>query len=151
MDISVQGADDLAKLGKRLKQLGDKGLRKELYRGLNRAAKPVKKAGRDAARRQLPQRGGLALKISKTRMTSRTRAVGRNAGVRIVAAGGLDMNALDRGRLKHPVWGHRDRWVLQDIRAHVLTNGFASAAPEARRQMLVVLDDVARRAEKGHS
>ncbi len=59
-EFTVRGLERFGKLSKDLRAAGDKDLRKELYRGLQRATKPLKDAAKENARATLPRKGGLA-------------------------------------------------------------------------------------------
>ena len=145
--LETRGADDLAKLARRLKEVGDKGLRRELYRGMQRATKPMKAAGRRAALADFPQRGGLNVRIARSRMSTKTRTAGKSLGVAIVVSSPLDLKAIERGRVRHPVFGNRKVWVTQDVKPHVITGAFAADEPQARREILAAIGDVARKLE----
>lgn len=116
VDLRVTGASELEVLGRRLKEAGAKELKNELVRTLKAETKPlradIKKSGLD----NLPQRGGLNRWASSTLPSATVRDSGSRVGVRIrKAKKGHDIRSLNRGRLRHPVFGHRDRWVQQDI------------------------------------
>ena len=160
-DMRVQGADELAALAKRLKEVGDKDLRKELYRGLARAAKPMKAAGQKAALESLPKKGGLAGKVAKARYSTRTRSTGQMVGVRVTAKGPkneagqeIDIRSLNRGRLRHPVFPkkHQERkdwtWADQRVPDYWWTDAMQIAADEeVRDALLQVIADVRGRLE----
>ena len=147
-DLRVEGADKFDVLAKALKRIGDKGLSKELYAGLNRATKPLKEAAKESAGENLPRRGGLNKRVAKARLSTRRRG-GRNPGVRIVAKGMAQLERIDKlGRVRHPVGGHRDRWVDQEIPEAKgwFTEPMQAGAPEVRKELVKTLDDVARKA-----
>lgn len=141
-DFEIQGANKLAAVAKALKQAGDKELQKELYAGLNRATKPLKADARAAALRELPKRGGLAQRVAKARLSTRRRG-GRDPGVRIVATGMRQLDQMDQGRVKHPVYGHRDRWATQRIPTGWFTDSMKAGAPQVRRELVKTLDELA--------
>lgn len=85
MEVKVQGAEQLAALSRRLRETGSKDLRREVFRGLGRAAKPAKAAAKREALRRLPKRGGLAELVASSRIGSRNRLAGNDPSVRIVA------------------------------------------------------------------
>ena len=150
-DISVRGANQLADLAKDLKAAGYKELRRELYRGISRAMKPLAEEARKSARENLPRRGGLNEVVASSRFTARSRMAGRNPGVRLVGAKkGHDLSAIDRGRLRHPVFGN-DWWVTQIIEPGWFTDGLSDSVVVApvRKEILRAMDDVARRLARG--
>lgn len=150
VDVRITGADQLGDLGKRLRSAGEdgKGLRKELYRGINRATKPAKADAKAAAARELPQRGGLARLVASSRFSTRTRTGGRNVGVSIVAKG-TAVRTTDRGFLRHPVFGNREVWVTQRVDPGWFTETLQKSAPKVRREVLDAMRDVAEQIARG--
>jgi hypothetical protein len=120
-DFEVTGAEGFANLAKALKAAGERDLRKELDAGLREAAKAIIPLAREEAAQNLPQAGGLARAVSKSRMRVKL-ATGRNPGVSIVAGRpGSGARGAEYGRIRHPVFGNRDVWVSQQVPAHWLT------------------------------
>lgn len=117
-DFQVRGAEDFLRLSKALKAAGRTGLRKELNTELRRAVRPLLPIAKAAAREQLPRAGGLADAVAREPMRVQVRTGATTAGVRIVVGrrrGGA--RAANRGVIKHPVFGNRDRWVTQRVPA----------------------------------
>ena len=117
MDLVVQGAEDLGVLAKRLKEVGDKELRKELLRGIRVATKGTKAKIKANALSQLPKKGGLNAVIAGSKFATKTKTSARSTGIKIVATNPHQIRGMDRGHLRHPVFGHRDRWKSQKIPA----------------------------------
>jgi len=155
--IRVVGAEKLGKLGADLKAAGDKELRRELFRACQRMARPIAEAIRDAFRKELPGALGEWVASALT-IRRRVRTIGKGAGVRFLvkrpktgAGGEADLSAMDRGRGRHPVWGHPP-WVIQ-------TSGFRSGlvrrveegevAREAVEEFNKALDDIAAKLAAG--
>lgn len=140
----------LERLARALKETGNKDLRNELARGLRRAVKPMQREFRRGALGILPHRGGLAEWVADdTKFRSKV-SVGRNPSVRITATlPGHDLDAMDRGRLRHPTFGHRDgpHWVTQTIRPHWFTDSGVLAAQDARDELIRAIDTVAAKLE----
>lgn len=143
MDLRVTGADDLAALSKRLREAGNKDLRRELFRGIQRTTKPVRLAMSAHAGRVLPQRGGLAAKMARSRFSTKTRT-GRNPGVVIAVRNPIDVRSIDRGRVRHLTFGHRP-WKDQAVAPGAFTEPFEDAAPVVRRELLGAMAEVAGR------
>lgn len=147
-DFRVTGADQLARAGRALRAQGEagKGQRKELFKAIQRATRPLKDDVKQAALRDLPRRGGLNRAVASSKITTRTRTGGRNVGVRIVAAGKTvrDLRSLDRGRLRHPVFGNREVWVNQAIRPGWFTRPLEEGAPAVRRELIAAMHTVVR-------
>lgn len=157
-DIELRGLEDLARLSRALREAGTqgKGLRKELYAGLNRATKPVRKDLKDAIAPSLPKSGGLAAEVTKGARFSNSTKTGRDVGVRVVARGrrrrALQL-ATQQGLIQHPVFANASKgrsswtWVTQTagIRRGLLNAAFQRDKPEARREVLRAIDETAKK------
>ena len=126
-----------------LKQ-ADKTIQRALRKRLAEAGKPAAQDVIDEASAQLPARGGLSrwvgaskpsLSMSATRLAIK---IGRgNAGRRR-----SDINAMNRGRLRHPVYGNRRSWVTQSIPAGLFERAWERQADRVVEDVAVVLDDI---------
>lgn len=148
-DFEIRGAEDIDALVKRIASHADaKAIRREMYQGLNRESKDVRDAMKKAIPDALPRRGGLAdLVQAGTRMTATAKS-GKSAGVTIWAKSGKhDIRMLRNGRLRHPVFGHRSTWVTQTagLDPEAFLGSFEKQAPEVKRAILRVLEDIARK------
>lgn len=150
VDVTVQGADDLARLSRRLKEAGDKDLNRELRKGIQRATKPLKEAAKRSARERLPKRGGLNEWVAKSKFSVRTSSSQRSARVRLVASRGkTDERAINRGRLRHPVFGNRKVWVTQDVTPGWFTKPMVEGLAPVQREVLKVMDDITKKVAHG--
>lgn len=108
-------AKQLETVGLRLKLAGAGGLKLALTREIKEATKPLIEDVKQAARDELPKAGGLNEYVAGGRFTSSVRYTGIQIGVRIVntapkgSKGGTRQFGSDRGSVRHPVFGHRDR------------------------------------------
>lgn len=145
-DITIRGADQLALLSRRIKETGNGGLRRDLLRGIQRAAKPLKGVAQKSALDNLPHTGGLNEVVASSKFGVRTRTSGNSPGVRVVAVSGHDIESLDkRGQLRHPVFGNRDVWVSQQVRPGWFTAALAAQAPAVRVQIIAAMQLTASR------
>lgn len=141
-DFEVQGADQFLELSKALKHAGHGELRKELNKRIRVAAKPLIPKARAEAMTRLPQRGGLAKQIAKEPIRVQTRT-GRDPGVRIVVGkknGGA--RSANRGRLRHPLFGNRERWFEQTVKPGWFDDPMAAGAPEIRKGVEQAIDSI---------
>lgn len=153
-DFRIVGYKDLERLGKDLKAAGDKELKKELLKGIQRATRDsgIKQEIADSARAHLPQRGGLSEYVAKMRIITRTRTNGKYIGVRLTGskkkgAKQVDLYRIDRGTVRHPTYGHRP-WVNQGVRPGFWTEPLEGPiAFEVKQQILRVIADIARKLE----
>jgi hypothetical protein len=150
VEVKVEGADALGRLARRLKEDGNKELRKKLMAGIQRATRPLREEIKVAARRQLPRSGGLNEFVASGKFSTKTRSGGRKVGVRITGVkSGHDIRAIDRGRLRHPVWGNRRRWVNQRVRPGFFTKTIEDRAHIVRDELVDVMQEVAREVTGG--
>jgi hypothetical protein len=143
-DFEIRGADQFLALSKALKHAGRTELRKELNKGIKRAAKPLIPKARAEALRRLPQSGGLAKQVAKEPARVQVRTGARTAGVRVVVGrrrGGA--RQANRGVIRHPVFGNRDVWVNQRVPSGWFDDPMKDAAPAIRRDVEQALEDVA--------
>lgn len=146
--VSVTGADELLRVSKALKAAGQTEVRKDLNKALRNAAKPLIGVVKDAARSELPSRGGAGdfFAGKRTRIQVKT---GRTAGVSVVIAK-QDPRLDSEGRLAHPVFGRvaadgKRVVVVQRVRKGIFTRALDFSAPDVRDELLRVLDETAQR------
>lgn len=126
-------AGDIAQLratGRALREAGDKEQKRELYKAVQRATRPIKEEIKQSARDTLPSSGGLNEWVAAIGIKTKQSYNGRMPGVtiqgtldnkRVVRRSGgkrsktrksgtfgarADLRAINRGRVMHPVWGH---------------------------------------------
>ena len=137
--IEVRGGEQLDRLARALKEAGDKGLQRELSIAINRALKPVKASVQRSASSTLPSRGGLAADVAGFKVQTR-----RGKGsVKLVSRGRYSGYHMDQGIIRHgpgnAVQSTRPGWWTQPTQA---------AAPEVRRELVVAMDEVARKIDR---
>jgi hypothetical protein len=153
-DFEVRGADDLAKLGRRLKEAGDKELRRELLRGLNRAVKPLTQEVKDSLDEFLPDNYAAELGPS-VKVQTRKRVGGRNPSVSMVGRAQTrdgkprNLDALNRGRLRHPLYGNRAHWFEQAVDPGWWEKPLTAASPLVRLEIERVINSVNAKLERG--
>lgn len=147
-DFEVRGLGELEDLGRALKAMGDggKGLRRELFKGLNSVSKEARGELEEVIPAVLPQRGGLAGEVQRQARFSATASTsGRRLGVQIRGkARKRDMRLLTGKRLRHPVFGNRDVWVSQTegVQPSIFLAKWEDQKPEVREAVLGVIADV---------
>lgn len=77
------------------------------------------------------------------------RVVGKSGGanprVEIVAKAGrkrIDLKAINEGNVRHPTFGHRDRWVSQSVPAGTFDQGVENKLDEVQKAILAALDNI---------
>lgn len=137
--VKVRGVDQLYALSRALRQAGRKDLDKELRRGVSRAVRPFGAEVKAEARTGMPSGYAPLLAASLS-----VRTQWRAAGVTVVTTAkgsqdARDIEAIDGGTLRHPVFGRRRRrtgrknpWVAQRVRA-----GFWTRPAERLQRQIV--------------
>jgi hypothetical protein len=142
------GAADFAALSRRLKDAGETGLRRELYKAIGDAARPLaREIGRDEhLRPYMPNR--YAAVLASDLAVTVSRLAGRNPGVSIRAKGrvkGRKVQQLDKGVIQHPLFGDRERWYFQlrGMRAGFFTDPARASAPQVRDAIVAAMHETA--------
>lgn len=118
-DLRVTGAEDLAVISAKAKAAGPK-IQRRMNKGIRTAVKPtIEEIKGPEGMGRLPS--GLEAWMQDTKFTTRIRAHGTTAGVRVVATkSGHDVFRIDKGTARHPVFG-RGPWVNQPVPAGFFT------------------------------
>lgn len=114
---------DLTRLIADLKRTeSSKAVLKEVRRTIRRPIPAAREGIKAAALRTLPVRGGLNRWVASTKVTASIALTARR--VQVTLKGGRnsarkrsDVNAIDRGRVRHPAWGRRGpgQWSNQTV------------------------------------
>jgi hypothetical protein len=142
------GAADFAALSRRLKDAGERGLKRELYKAINDAAKPLaREIGRDEhLKPYMPDR--YAAVLASDLAVTVSRLAGRNPGVRLIAKGrarGRKVQQLNAGIIEHPVFGDRTRWrrQLRGMKPGFFTDPAKASAPDVRDAIVAAMHETA--------
>lgn len=145
--IRIKRTQDFTALARRL-QGASRELRSELYKAINRATKGLKRDVRESATRRLPRSGGLNTRVAKSKIVTKRRMTGKNAGVRIVGSSGYDIGSINRGRVRHLTYGHRP-WSDQAVTPGFWTEPLVAGAPPVRREIDEAMNRIAKQIERG--
>jgi hypothetical protein len=156
MPVGGPGPEQLRLLSARLRAAGPQGqgLRRELYRAINEAAKPLAAEVKDPAhlRVYMPNRyaGVLAADLAVTAV----KRGGASPSVKIQAKGRAHRRKVvkvDAGVLVHPLFGDRKHWYSQVKRMEpgFFTEPMVAAAPGIRDDVLAAMHDVGQRITGG--
>lgn len=122
MAEAVEGGAQLRETALRLKAAGNVELWKQAQKKIRLATAPARPAIRASARANLPRSGGLNEWVASASVTTSILTGARTAGVRIrVRKKGHDMSDLDKGVVRHPLYGNRSYWYTTQV-----PPGFAS-------------------------
>ena len=142
--IEIRGAEQFGKLAKELKEAGDKDLKRELYKAVGKATRPLISAARKSATEQLPRRGGLNKRVAQSRFSTNK----RQSGVRVTARNAYSLRQIDRGIVRHPVYGNTEVWVNQPVNSGWWSEPLEAGAPTARRAIQEAMDEIAKKLDR---
>lgn len=149
MEVRITGGKDLYSVSQALKKLGDQGLGKQMAKGLQNASKHLRPAIRASAQTLMPHAGGYAATLSKSlkfRQSVQTSRTTARVLFRVHADGRRerrDVPSLNRGRLRKPLYGNRNRWYDQRVRPGFVDRPVDRLAPFIAKEMQSVVDYVA--------
>lgn len=153
MPVGGPGPYQLRVLSRRLREAGTEGqgLRRELYRAINDAARPLTAEIKspENLRSHMPNRYADTLAGDLT--VSAAKRGGRDPGITIRARSGRGRRRkvalLDQGVIVHPVYGDREHWIRQTSGMHpgFFDDPARRAAPEIRKQVGQAMATVAKK------
>lgn len=136
MDFDVRVVrGDLKKAAAELHKAGRKELQSQIRKSVTESTKPFRRKVKQAALDALPAKGGLNRWAAVT-PTAKTEFRGSEVSMRIqMRKGKHDLESLDKGKARHPVFGNRGAWVTQSVRAGWFTKTVESESNEIRSQV----------------
>ncbi len=147
VDVHIDGGEQFADLARRLHAAAGRDV---IPRAIAEAVAGTDHAQRavEAGATRLPTRGGLAARVAHTQVM--VRVVHGTSGLRVrfiaMANAVRDPQAINRGRVRHPVYG---RWtqqpLIQLVPAGFFTDSIKGIFPKLRATAERALADVARR------
>lgn len=126
--------------------------RREVVKAMRRAIREpvpaIRAAVKASALARLPQRGGLAEWVAASRLSASVKVTGRVVGLLVkggrnkMTGGRSDVNAIDRGRVRHPSWGRRwdGQWHTQLVPAAFFTDPATEQADTVQRVTTAAVD-----------
>jgi hypothetical protein len=171
--VGVTGPQAFGIIADHLKAAGEGGLRRELYKAINDAAKPLAREIGSVAHLDPYLPDPYAAVLAEALSVSVSKIAGPNPAVRLRAVGGKDgrrrsrhVARINEGILRHPVFGteaqreahitaggssHHGRgwtWVNQRVQPGFFTDPTEKAAPEIRRHIVAAMTDVVNKASR---
>lgn len=130
--LKVSGGQSIERAASRLASASRGGLKRDLERATKRGTRNVERYFRANALAKMPKRGGFAHELAKARIrTSRI-----NFGVRLTMESPHDMRKLERGQLRHPVYGvWRPGVPTQHVPPDVVRDAVMRADSEIKREI----------------
>lgn len=147
-DLRIEGSEKLGALSDALRRYGTVELEKELFQGITRAVEPLVKAVKESLKDYLPDRYAEAVATSLVERA--VRLAGSNPGVRLTASAQTgrgkqrDLISLNKGKLRHPLYGDRDWWYDQEVKKGFWDEPLLDESDAVREELVKVLDGIAR-------
>jgi len=139
-----QGVDQLRALSRRLKDFGDKGMKREFSREVAAVMKPLRTSDLpQSARENLPREGGLNEKVAKTVYRIVRRTGTRSAGLRLVGRNMYNIYRMNKGQNRHPI-PNTNKWTTQRITPGWFDKPTNRARPAIQSGMVRAMDRMAR-------
>ena len=131
-------ADRFRQLAKDLREAGETGLRKELYKAVSDAARPLAAEIRDVERLRPYMPDRYAETLGPDLAVTTAKRTGKDPGVTLRVKGrakGRKVKRLDAGVLAHPLFGDRERWYAQTkaVRPGFADDPVRAAVPRVSR------------------
>lgn len=141
--VGVTGQAKFREFSAKLK-LADKDIVTGFRKAVQKALKPLGGKIRESALRVLPKRGGLAARVAAA---SQRTSIGVN-NIRLATKSNYEIGKIDKGVVRHPVFGHMNRWVAQEVHPGFWSTPVQEAGPDVRVQVEQVLEDVKRKLDE---
>lgn len=148
-DLTVVGAEELAKIGTALRR-APKEIKREFYIGVSRAVKPLTMSVKQALPQFVPD--AYAAELAKSLKTKTRSRSGSTPSVTLISTAKTkrgkvrNLAALNKGRLRKPLFGDRRFWFDQSsgVRPDFFAKPAQDNVDEVREELLRVFEDVAK-------
>lgn len=145
LSVNIQLGEHFSALPRRLREAASSSLRRELDQALTRAVRDLPQALRASAVSTLPRRGGLGELTARTPIKISHITSGSSVSVRVTASsrrGLSDPARLDRGSVRHPLFGRRSRWYTETVSPGWWTKPIEAVTTKARSEIEQAMDTV---------
>lgn len=136
MDVDVS---DYKQFAAKLKG-ADAAVKRAIRKRLREAGKPLGEHVRDEGSEAMPSRGGLRSRLQRSPVAVALLASGVNIWVGNRRKS--QFARLDKGVLRHPVYGRMKTWVGQDVPEGTFSDAWDKVPPDVRDDFERVLVDV---------
>lgn len=133
--MATVSAEDYARFAAALKG-ADKAVARAIRKRIREESVPIGEHVVREGSADMPSRGGLSERLAAGRPTVSILAKGASIGLRR----GGNYATLNRGILRHPVWGTK-KWVAQPVPAETYTAAFEDLPPESRERLSEIITD----------
>jgi len=143
VELRIEGLERISKIAGAVQSTTPK-LRPRLLAGIRAVGKPIVADIREEASSSLPHGGGLNEWVAKSNFGIRSRTSGITAGIRIVGQrSGHDLDVIDRGRVRHPLFGNRKSWFQESVKPGFFSRPAEASETKAQTAVLKVMDEFA--------
>lgn len=147
VDVEIRGAAELRAAARDLRE-AERELKARMDRSLRTIGKRFEREIRGAAKR-LPS-GYAPVMAGDVRVSTSLRNGGMSLRVWAPGKGDQrDVRAIDEGRLRHPVFGHRTRWVAQRVRPGFVEEPRVALAEHIQQDIEAAVDAAVAIATRG--
>lgn len=132
------GSATLNAIGVRLELLGDKGLKEKVFLAIDESLKATEVEIKANAKQMLPASGGLNKWVEQAPIHERSKTISKTKfGAWIIQhKEGHDLRDIDRGRIKHPVFGKKNTpMVIQKVPAGYFSKPIIRSLPIIRKRI----------------
>ena len=148
-------AREFADLAKNLREVGETGLRRELFQAIDDAAEPVADLiGSTVNLEEHLPSGYVAAFSASLQVTTHKTTAGQDPGVTVLVRaptlgrGGRKVRQRNAGVITHPVFGNRERWETQTrgMSAGFVDGPAQKLGPDVQRKVLEAVHRITQRA-----
>ena len=133
---------DWQKAERTLKAAGQREMRSAIRKAVTEETKPTRRKIKQSALDNLPQTGGLNRWVARM-PSADTDFRERSAGVKIrMTKRGHDLAAINRGRVRRPLFGNRSAWYTQTVEPNFFTRPIEEDSAALRVRITDALDKV---------
>ena len=138
-------AEDYVRLQRKLKDV-DKKVARAIRKRLRAAAGPVGRAVLEYGVERMPRRGGLQSYLKGSTISASMRSTGMDLWLGSKKKSQISL--LNRGMLRHPVWGRGDRtrkqwgWSTQDVPDEAFSDALKHLPADVQRNLEMVMYNV---------
>lgn len=132
---TIDGTKAWRKAERKANLMAAKGIQNALRKEIRQATKATRYKIRDEVRASLPKSGGLNKWAGRVPSVS-VNTQGRRQGVKItLKRRGADMQALNRGVARHPVYGNRRVWANTPVTPRWFDKAAEKDGPRLKKEM----------------
>jgi hypothetical protein len=149
LEVSIQGAAAYKRVAAQMRAEGNKDLSRKMSDALSRSLAPVRASIETEAGKAMPS-GYRGLLTGSLRHRMSRRNAGQTARIILATyADGKqerrDVRSLNKGVLRHPLWGRKKVWYVTAITPGFHDRGVEDALEQAQDAMISVVEDFAAR------